>query len=55
MMGATLGLAVATVLAGWDGEPLLERDVFGTTDPERIATLVEQSVLSLGGLALQAS
>jgi hypothetical protein len=42
MTGATLSSAIATVLAGWDGEPLLERDVFGTTDPERIATLVDR-------------
>jgi hypothetical protein len=42
MTGATLGSAIATVLAGWDGEPLLERDVFGTTDPERIAALVDR-------------
>jgi len=42
MTDATLGSAVATVLADWDGEPLLERDVFATTDPQRIATLVDR-------------
>jgi hypothetical protein len=42
MTGATLGSAIATVLAGSDGEPLLERDVFGTIDPQRITTLVDR-------------
>jgi hypothetical protein len=42
MTGATLGSAIATALAGRDREPPLERDVFGTTDPERIATLVDR-------------
>jgi len=35
MTGAGLGSTIAVVLAGGDGEPLLERDVFGTTDPQR--------------------
>jgi hypothetical protein len=36
-----LGTAIATKLGAWDGDPLLERDVFGTTDPGRIARLVD--------------
>jgi hypothetical protein len=42
MTGPTLGSAIATVLAGSHGEPLLERDVFGTPDPQRIATFVDR-------------
>jgi hypothetical protein len=41
MTGADLGSAIATVLEGGDGEPLLERDVFATADPHRIAALVD--------------
>jgi len=41
MTGATLGGAIAVVLADSDSEPLLERDVFCTTDSRRIATLVD--------------
>jgi hypothetical protein len=41
MTGAALGSAIAVVLADSDGEPLLERDVFGTTASQRIATLVD--------------
>ena len=42
MTGAALGSAIAAVLSEWDGEPLLERDVFGTTDPQRIAAFVDR-------------
>jgi len=42
MTATLLGSAIATVLAGWDSEPLLERDVFATTDPQRIATQVDR-------------
>jgi hypothetical protein len=42
MTGASLGSAIATDLAGRDGEPLLERDVFGTTEPRHIAALVDR-------------
>lgn len=42
MTGTGLGSAIATVLGGFDGEPLLERHVFATTDPRRIATLVDR-------------
>lgn len=42
MTGALLGSEIATVLAGWEREPLLERDVFGTIDPQHIAKLVDR-------------
>jgi hypothetical protein len=42
MTGAVLGSAIAVVLADSDRVPLLERDVFGTTDAQRIATLVDR-------------
>ena len=39
---AALGTVIARELARREGEPLLEREVFGTGDPERIAVLVDE-------------
>jgi hypothetical protein len=42
MTDTGLGSAIAAVLAGRDSEPRLERDVFATTDPQRIAMCVDR-------------
>lgn len=42
MTDDNLGSVIAAVFADWDHEPPLEREVFGTTDPRDIATLVDR-------------
>ena len=42
MTGTVLGSTIGTALADCRSEPLLERDVFATTDPQRVATLVDR-------------
>lgn len=37
-----MSAVITSTFAAWEGEPQLERDVFGTTDPNRIVALVDE-------------